>query len=242
MILCGGYAKRLWPVTFYRAKALLPIARKPILTYILRAIETVPEIDEIIISTNARFRSDFETWLKKARPTKPVRLVVEPTMAEEEKFGAVRGIAHAIEAARIRDDLMIIAGDNLFDFDLNELVAFYRSRLKPVIAVYDVRSRERARLYGVVRLAPGGRVIEFLEKPDQPPSTLISTAIYVLPKACLGMFREYLATGGPADAPGWFLQWLVNRVDVHAWPVRGHWFDIGDRASLAAARRWAKKK
>lgn len=239
VILAGGFARRLWPLTLDRPKALLDVGGRAILDHIVDRVECLQSVDEIIISTNAAFEPAFREWLSGRRFAKPTRLVVEPSRNENEKFGAIRGLEWLVKQCGIDSDCLVIAGDNLFDFELQDVLDFYKKVGGPVLAVYDVKDLEKAKRYGIVRL-DGTRITEFCEKPEKPPSTLASTGCYVFPKETLSAFGEYLAEDNPKDAPGHFIAWLSRRQAVHGWAWRGAWFDIGDFESLERARKWIK--
>ena len=141
-----------------------------------------------------------------------------------------------IERAGIDDDLLVIAGDNLFDFSLAELVEFWRSKGEAsALAVRDVGSLELARRYGIVELAADDRVVEFVEKPDDPPSTLAATATYLFAREHVPLVGAYLDAGNPHDQPGRFVAWLQEREPVFGWRFDGGWFDIGDHEQLLEA-------
>jgi glucose-1-phosphate thymidylyltransferase len=133
--------------------------------------------------------------------------------------------------------MIVIAGDNLLSFDVAEFVDFFEEKGTPCLAAYDVGSKERAKSYGLVEL-DGDRVVDFQEKPDDPKSTLVSIACYAFPAETLPKFDEYLEDGNNPDEPGWFLQWLQNRGDVHAFTFDGAWFDIGTAESYLDAVSW----
>lgn len=239
VLLCGGFAKRLWPLTLDRPKALLDFGGRTILDHIVDKVERIQEVDEIIVSANAAFEPAFREWLAKRKFAKPVRLVVEASREESQKLGAVRGLEWLIRECRIDADCLVVAGDNIFDFEFGPLLEAYKKTGAPTIALYDVGNPEKARLYGIVKL-DGTRIVELQEKPASPPSTLASTGCYVFPRGVLSALTEYLASGSPRDAPGHFISWLCQRQPVHGWVWRGAWFDIGDLESLELARRWAK--
>lgn len=142
VIMAGGYATRLWPITKTKAKPLLPIGRKKIIDYIYEKVKkfNIP----IIVSTNKRFEGDFKEWAK----DKDVELVIEETTKEEEKLGAVRALAEI--AKNINDDMFVLAGDNLFSFSLDDFYEFYQKIKKPLTALYDVGDFELAKRYGVL--------------------------------------------------------------------------------------------
>ncbi len=230
LILCGGFATRLEPITLFVPKPLLPIGGRPILDYIVEDVAGNPDIGRIIISTNKKFENHFRYWinLKNAPSTgKKLELVTEPTMHNGNKLGAIKGIKYAIDNAKIRDDLMIIAGDNFYDSGVSSLVSeFKASGGAPTICVHDVGSIEEAKKLGVVQVREGV-ITGFEEKPTLPKSTLSSTGIYIYPKKDLSKFEEYLSEGNTPDAPGYFLQWFISKAVVRSFVMGGRWFDIG---------------
>lgn len=240
ILLCGGFAKRLWPLTLDRPKALLDVGGRAILDHIVDKVECLQDVDEIIISTNSAFEPAFREWLAKRRFAKPARLVIEPSRGENEKFGAIRGLQWLFEQCKIDSDCLVIAGDNLFDFELRPFLDAHKKTSKTTVALYDVGDIELAKRYGIVKL-DGTRIAEFHEKPANPPSTLASTGCYLFPRDVLQAFSEYISSGNPKDAPGHFISWLSQRQAVHGWVWRGAWFDIGDFDCLEKAKKWAKK-
>ncbi|MDR5672109.1 NDP-sugar synthase [Halalkaliarchaeum sp. AArc-GB] len=236
IVLAGGYATRLWPITKNRPKMFLPVGENTVIDETFADLEVDDRIDEVYVSTNERFEEDFRTYLADAPYEKPI-LSVEDTENESEKFGVIGALAQLIRREGIDDDLLVVAGDNLISFDLAEFLDFYQRRETPALAAYDVGSRERAKSYGLVEL-DGERVVDFQEKPDDPHSTLVSIACYAFPATSLSLFETYLEGGNNPDEPGWFIQWLQERKQVHAFTFDGAWFDIGTPESYLDAVRW----
>ncbi|NJE62122.1 NDP-sugar synthase [Thermococcus sp. 21S7] len=225
LIMAGGYATRLWPITKDNPKALLPVGDRVILEYILERVGKLGL--ETYISTNRFFEAHFRRYAEKYG----VGLIVEETLHEEEKLGTIGALKKAIDELGL-DDYLVIAGDNLFSFSLREFLDSYDG--KTLIAVYDVGDLELAKRYGVVVLE-GDRVISFHEKPAEPTSTLVSTGVYVFPKAVMGRIDEYLSNGN-RDSPGYFLQWLLERGDpIKAYRFSEYWYDIGSADSYLEA-------
>lgn len=190
-------------------------------------------IDRIIISTNNKFRDQFEYWtgLKTAAGFKKrIDLIVEPSTHNRNKLGSVRGIAYAIKEAKVEKDLLIIFGDNFYTFDLGELLRerkLFNKTPRPGIVAYDIGSLENAKTLGVLRVKEG-RVVDMEEKPEMPSSSLIGTGIYFFPKSTLTAFDRYVATGGNTDGMGFFFKWLLTKMEIEAIiPTKGEWFDIG---------------
>ncbi|HET7324904.1 MAG TPA: nucleotidyltransferase family protein [Halococcus sp.] len=235
VVLAGGYATRLWPLTKHRPKMFLPVGNSTIIEDVFEGLETDDRIDEIYVSTNECFASEFETYLAQSGFTTP-QLSVEDTTEEEEKLGVIGALAQLVQREGIDDDLFVIAGDNLISFDISDFLTEFTERGATTIAAYNVGSRERAKSYGLVEL-DNDRVVGFQEKPDNPSSTLVSIACYALPAEAVA-FEEYLAGGNNPDEPGWFIQWLQARTPVFAHTFDSAWFDIGTRDSYLDAVKW----
>ncbi len=227
LILAGGYATRLMPVTKHIPKPLLPVNGKPIINHIIEEVDKLDSVDEIIISTNKKFENHFNFWKRGISTSKPLDIVVEPTLSEGEKFGSIKAIDYIIKRKKLNDDLMIIAGDNLFTFDLREFEKSFKKNRAPHVALYDIKKKELAKRFGVMKIDENNVVVEFEEKPSEPKSTLVSTACYIFPKEVLPLFDEYVSNGFNKDSPGFFLQWLYKKTNIIGYPFEGKWFDIG---------------
>ncbi len=226
VIMAGGYATRLWPITKTKAKPLLPIGRKRIIDHIYERVARLGF--PVYVSTNKRFERDFREWAK----DKDVELIVEHTTREKEKLGAVRALAEV--ARMLEDDLLVVAGDNLFSFDLKGLLDYYEEKGKAVVALYDVGDLELAKRYGVAEVE-GERVVRFYEKPERPKSTLVGVGIYVLPKKAVELLQDYVRENEKSDNLGDFLSWLCRRMEVYGYPFNGTWYDVGNPDSYIEA-------
>ncbi len=233
VVLAGGYATRMWPITRRRPKMFLPIDGTTVVDRIFEQLEDDPRIEDVYVSTNARFADEFARHLEEKSYKKP-SLSVEETRHEDEKFGVIGALAQLIERESIEDDTLVIAGDNYISFDIGGFLDHFETGGEPTIAAYDVGSRDAASQYGVVDVE-NGRVVDFEEKPDKPESSLISVACYAFPADTLGCLDTYLEDGNNPDEPGWFIQWLQERETVHAFSFDGAWFDIGTPRSYLEA-------
>ena len=174
IILAGGFATRLWPLTENKAKPLLHLKDKPLVSHI---VETLPNDMEIIISTNAIFETAFNDW-KKNFPNKNIEVFVEDSGSDEFKKGALGATALVIQEKNMNEDLMLLAGDNYFGFKIEDLINRFTSN--PLLAAYDIKDLDQAKKFGVV-VAKDGQAVEFQEKPEQPKSTLVSTGCFIFP-------------------------------------------------------------
>ena len=229
LILAAGYATRLYPLTKEFPKPLLTIEHRPIIDYIIDKLETIDAIDEIIVITNSKFISQFKEWRSKVSSQKNISLVDDLTKDHASKRGAIGDMDFAIDKKRIKDDLLVIGGDNLFDGALNDFLSFAKTnKSSPAIGAYNIGDKNKAREYGVIKLDEENRLIDFQEKPSAPESTLVAMCLYYFPKERLRLIKEYLNTEAKkCDASGLYIDWLRSRVEVFGFVFGGRWYDIG---------------
>lgn len=234
IILAGGYATRLRPLTENLSKCLLPVGGKPMVDWILDRIREVDEVDAVHVVTNSRFAADFEAW---ARGKDGVHVHDDGTTSNEDRLGAIGDVAFTLEHGGIEgDDVLVIAGDNLFEYSLQGYVDFWRAKgVASAVAIRDVGDLRLASQYGVVALDEDDRVVEFVEKPDEPKSTLCATATYLYHREHVPLVDRYLEEGNPPDQSGSFFEWLRVQEPVYGYRFEGFWLDIGDKEQLLAA-------
>ena len=203
------------------------------LDWIRDRIGEVDEIDATYVVTNARYAADFEGW---AADDDRLHVIDDGTTSNDDRLGAIGDIRLVIDRARIDDDLMVIAGDNLFDYSLRDYVSFWREKgVASAVALYRVSDRELLRQYGVVELDETARLVSFVEKPQDPPSDLAATATYIYSREHVPLIAEYVAEGNPPDQPGNLVAWLLHREPVYGYEFDGEWLDIGNREQLLEA-------
>jgi len=241
LILAAGYATRLYPLTLNKAKPLLTIGGKPILEYIFDNIKNVDDLREVYIVTNSKFAKDFSSWASKYKFHKPVKVIDDGTTSDSDRLGAIGDMLFIINQAKIDDDLMVIAGDNLFNFELEPFVEFARKKNKACVGVHDLANKSLLSRYGVLSLDENGKVIEFQEKPAVPKSSLISMGLYYFPKGKLSLIGEYIKSGQKPDQPGNYISWLSKKEDVYGFVFKVDWYDIGDPVSLKEATQKFEK-
>jgi glucose-1-phosphate thymidylyltransferase len=237
-VLAAGYATRLRPLTDVTAKQLLPVGGRPMIDWVCDRIETVTR--DIHLVTNARFADDFRRW---AAGRDDITVHDDGTVSNEDRLGAIGDIAFVLERTGLDDDLLVVAGDNLFDFDLSDFAAFGDEKgVASAVAVYDCGDLDLATHYGVVETDADDRVIGFEEKPPEPRTTLVATAAYLYHREHAALVDSYLAAGNPPDQPGRLVAWLYPRQPVYAYRFAGAWFDIGNPEQLLEAdNRWRER-
>jgi glucose-1-phosphate thymidylyltransferase len=232
IVLAAGYATRLRPLTDTWAKELLPVGGRPILDRIIDAVALVELVDEIHVVTNTHKIDAFARWAD----GRDVIVHDDGTSSNEDRLGVIGDMLFVVEQAGLDDDLLVIAGDNLFEFSLPDFVDFWRSKgTASAVAVRDVGSLELATQYGIVALEADGRVVDFEEKPADPPSTLAATATYLFHREHARLIKAYLEGEHGADQPGRFVGWLQRHEPVYGWLFDATWYDIGNHEQLLAA-------
>jgi len=237
ILLAAGYATRLRPLTETIAKPLLPLAGRPMIDYVCDKIEEVQEVDQLHVVTNTRFAPGIRQWAQAHQGRlKPV-VHDDGTSTNEDRLGAIGDIQFTVERGGLQsDDLLVSAGDNLFDFSLADYVAFFRSKGDgSCIALYECPDPRLVSQYSIVELGPNDRVISFVEKPAEPKTNLVGIATYLYKAEHAALIPTYLQEGNSPDAPGNLVAWMHKRVPVYGYRFRGNWVDIGDKQQLLDA-------
>jgi glucose-1-phosphate thymidylyltransferase len=240
LILAAGYATRLYPLTKDYPKSLLAVKQRAIIDFIIDKLDSLDAVDEIIIVTNSKFISQFRKWQKKQSTDKPIHLVDDLTKDNASRLGAIGDMDFVINEKRLRDDLLVVGGDNLFEDGLSGFLRFAQERRKksPVIGVHQLKDKAHASKYGVLKLDKKNKIVDFQEKPARPKSRLVAMCLYYFPKEKLGLVRKYMQrrTRKKADAVGLYINWLSRKVAVYAYIFGGRWYDIGDHKFYAHAK------
>ena len=238
IILAAGYATRLYPLTLTQPKPLLPVAGKPMINHVLDNLAPIAGIDRVYVVTNAKFAGQFQQWADGYTTAKVNFTIVNDGSTDDtNKLGAIGDIHYVLQSQAVDDDILVVAGDNLFNQPLGAFGAFCRAKNAPVLAVYDVGSLEDIKKYNAITLDGEGRNTFFEEKPKHPNSTLTGIALYYYPRQVLPLIRQYIAEGHNPDQPGRLVQWLYPRTACYTWQVPGLWYDIGSKETLAEANR-----
>ena len=240
IILAAGYATRLYPLTLTKAKPLLPVAGKPMIDYVVDNVTAIGGIDRVLVVTNAKFAAQFEDWAALCRAKNPkidFAVVNDNSTDDSNKLGAIGDLHLVLTRERIDDDIIVVAGDNLFSEPLQDFGTFCRQKNAPVLAVYDVGSLEDIKKYNAITFDAADQITFFEEKPKQPASTVTGIALYYYPRSAIPLIRQYVAEGNNPDQPGRLVQWLYPRTPVYVWRVPGIWYDIGSKETLEEANR-----
>ena len=139
--------------------------------------------------------------------------------------------------------MLLVAGDNIFSFNLDGFLRLYVEKGAPVVALYDVGDFELVKRYGVVEIE-GERLLGVHEKPDRPESTIAAIGIYAFPHHVMKMLQDYVESSVECksrgfnekhDSLGNFLNWLCSRTNVYGYLFTGNWYDVGSPDSYIEA-------
>ena len=241
IVLAAGYATRLYPLTENTPKPLLNVAGKPIIEHIIKKLNQIDLINKIYIVTNDKFEHYFKKWLDNFDAEKPIEIINDGTKSNQDRLGAIGDINHTINLKNLDNDIIVIAGDNLFELSLLDVANFFKKRKSNVIVLHDVKDFELAKHYGIVEV-DNDTIINFEEKPIRPKSTLASTGIYLFPRKTISLIIKYIDQGNNPDKTGSFIEWLHKRDVVYSYISGKKWYDIGNIEQLEKANKYYREK
>lgn len=238
VVLAAGYATRLYPLTENFPKPLLPVGEKPILNWLLDDIDRFPEITEHIVISNHKFIQHFQEWKEKQNFSKPLTIMDDGSLDNEHRLGAVKDIQFAVESLNLNEDLLIIAGDNILDFSLEDFLKFMKEKKTSCVMCHEENDLKKQQKTAIITRDENGMITSYEEKPVQPKGNLAVPPFYCYRNEDVRRIPEAIEAGCGVDAPGSFAAWLSHQTNVHAWLMSGKRYDIGDRKSYDAVRAW----
>jgi glucose-1-phosphate thymidylyltransferase len=239
VILAGGFATRLHPLTLHKAKPLLDVAGHSCLDRILGRLRPLAAqgLRRVVIVTNSKFVDAFEAALRLIDLPFEAVVVDNGVNAEGTKRGAVGDMAFGAAHLDGDGDFWVLAGDNLFEFDLALVWRSYAARgRRPLVLLSEVATTAEAAKYNNLELGADGEILRFIEKPRSPWSRLFAVCIYTFPPSVRDALGDYLRAGENPDNAGSFIAWLAGRTPVLTEHPAGAWFDIGSIEELEDAR------
>ncbi len=185
LILAGGLATRLRPLTWVTNKHLLPIYNKPMIYYPLESLVRAG-IKEILISSSPDHAGQFANLLKGGDQF-GVKLYY--SVQENPKGGIAHAIGQAEEFAK-GDQIAVVLGDNIFNYDLKPTIEKFKKQEKGAV-VFGIKMPEmESKHYGVIEIDSAGKVISIVEKPEKPKSNIAQTGIYVYDKRVFDFIKK----------------------------------------------------
>ncbi len=232
IILAAGYGTRLKELGINTPKPLLLIAGKPVIEYIIDRIDNL--VDEIVVVTNDKFYNEFLEW-KNKHSNKKITLINDGSTCNENRLGGVGDMHFAVNKLNIQEDVLIIAGDNLFEFDISKILTWPGSS----IGVIDLKDPAKlSKKFGTILLDENNKIINFEEKPKNPKSALAATLIYYLKKDDV----DFLKTFNSKEDAGLFIISLCERTEVYGTVFNDTWIDIGSPEQYEEANKLFSQK
>ncbi len=160
-------------------------------------------------------------------PDIPICILDDGSDTVENRLGAIGDIAFVLDRKQVAEDLLIIAGDNLFDYDLAHIAERFQQLGHDMVLGRELEAAEDPSRFAIVEIDAEGRILHMEEKPAEPRSRLAAFATYFYKKDSLPLFKTYLQQGGNPDSPGHFPAWLYQKRPVYLYVFEGQCYDIG---------------
>lgn len=227
ILLCAGYATRMYPLTENFPKPLLQIKGKALIDYLIEDLEKGQYINEYVIVSNHKFISYFNDW-KNNHKVKNITILDDGSISNETRLGAVKDIEFAIESLNIDEDILVLAGDNLLDFSLNCFIEYFNKKDSNCVMRYYENELTKLQRTGVATIAEDDRILEMIEKPKKPESNWAIPPFYIFKKEYLKQILKGIEFGCKTDSPGGFIEWFSRKNVVYAYLMPGKRIDIGN--------------
>lgn len=246
VLLCAGFATRLYPLTRDFPKPLLPVAGRTVIDYLLDQIVGLPEIEGIHIVTNARFYEHFTHWRRKwldrlALRDIGLKIYNDGATDNENRLGACADLRLVFRQTGRADAYLVSAGDNIYLFRIADLWRYFRHGHRHCIVALAEEDPERLKNTGVPVFGESDRVLGLLEKPDNPSPGWFCPPLYFLRPTAREVLEHFLDAAGPGDAPGHFINYLCRREPVTAIKLSEKRLDIGSLESYRQADRMLRE-
>ncbi len=238
LILAAGYGTRLYPLTKDQPKPLLLVSDKPIVDHLIEKVKDAKNLSEIYVVTNDKFFENFKIWASEKKDCiVPITIINDNTKTPEDRLGSIGDVQFILEQCSVSEDLLVIGGDNLFDYSLDEFLSFSsENKDRVTVGLYDVKKKERASKFGVAQMN-GDRIITlFEEKPEIPKTSLIAMCLYYMPHQTLSLIKAYIQDSGKADRAGDYINWLCETKKLLGFQFEGRWYDIGSIEAYTQAQ------
>jgi len=240
VILAAGFSTRLYPLTLTFPKALLKVGDRPILEQVLSQVLTHQEIDGITLVTNEVYFPHFSQYLEQTDKEKRISLISDHTTAPENRLGAIADLLLVMKQQQINDHLLVLASDTLTSMRLTDFVGYFRKKDSSITALFDLSDPDQIRgKLGCASVNQENQITAFVEKPQEPASSLVAVPYYLFHQRDLPLIRSYPETGRSLDSPGSLLGFLYEKTNLHALvlPKEGYYYDVGTREAFEAVQK-----
>lgn len=226
IILAGGYGTRLAPLTYTRAKPMLPLLNKPMISYLIKAL---PPETEVIVAVNYK-KEQIEEYLE----NEGVNAVVNEEPKPLGTGGAVKYAEKYIDGT-----FLVLNSDIISSLNIKEFIKFHKE--KRAVATISLWPVENVEEFGVVAIQPDGKITKFVEKPprQQAPSNLINAGAYCLEPEVLDYMEENKFISMEMEV---FPKIIEDGKPFYGFAFDGFWIDVGRHHSYIEANRILLRK
>ncbi len=247
VLLCAGFATRMYPLTRNFPKPLLPVAGQPVLDYLMEQIGSLSAISGVHLVSNARFYDHFSRWRDNHQEQKtygPLDIEVhnDGCMDNQTRLGAAGDLALALKMIGAPDKIMVSGGDNIYRFDLKPLWSSFLQGHEHRIVALAESQKENLHKTGVLEFGDNEQVVRLHEKPEKPPSQWICPPLYFFQPSVWLELEQFLATSANHDAPGHFIDYLCTTNLVKGFRLEAGRLDIGSIDSYQRADQLLKQE
>ncbi len=226
VVMAGGEGSRLRPLTIMRPKPMVPTVNKPIMSHILELLKRHGFTDVVV---TLQYLPD---QIQDFYGTGASLGMTISYSVEETPLGTAGSVKHAQAMLDTKEPFLIISGDALTDFRLDEIVEYHKRKgAKATLVLYHVPNPLE---YGVIITDRDGRITQFLEKPSwsEVISDTVNTGIYVLDPSVL----EDIPEDRPFDFSKELFPLMLQRGDpLYGYIADGYWCDVGNMTEYVRA-------
>lgn len=229
IILAGGFGTRLRPLTYTRAKSLLPIMNKPMITYLIESLP--PEVKKVVLAVNYR-KKQIEHYFEEYDVGKELIVNDEP-----KPLGTGGAVKFAEE--HITDQFFVLNSDIICSLNLSDMMKFHNA--KKAMATISLWPVDDVSEFGVADVKKDGNITGFVEKPKpkDAPSNLINAGAYLLNQEVL----DYIQKGKMISMEKEIFPQIINDTQrFYGYQFDGYWMDIGRIRSYLNVHQFLLKK
>jgi len=229
IILAGGFGTRLRPLTYTRAKSLLPILNKPMISYIIKSLPK--EVDKVVLAVNYR-KNQIEKYFEETDFGKEM-------IVNDEKTPLGTGGAAKFAEKHITGRFFVLNSDIICSLNLDDMIKFHNK--KNAVSTISLWPVENVSEFGVVDIKNDGNIIRFVEKPkpEDAPSNFINAGAYLLEPEML----DYIETGRLVSMEKELFPRIIRDTGrFFGFKFKGYWMDIGRISSYIEVHKFLMKK
>jgi len=240
LILAAGFGTRLGKLGASTPKGLFKSnGNQSIVEKIVKQLKTISTHSTTLLSNNLFFKQ-FDDFLKNNFSDADINLLNNNVDNAHDRLGAIGDLLYSIKKLNWwNNDLLLLPSDTLFNFSLGDFIDFAQKHdegFTTVVRKMDSVSEIRGRL-GCAVLDKNKKIINFKEKPKNPPSRYAAIPFYYYPRKILALLKDYkkefISNQSKMDAPGNIIPWLIKRgVPVYAYVTDKATLDIGTPKDL----------